>query len=391
MRIDVIGAGINGASVAYFLSHLDKEDEHDVHVFESGHVAGDSGSTAYSAGIMRHFYSTDLHVRIARRGTEILYDLESYIGSGGGVHRNGYLRLAAPEQAETLSELVDRIRRAGVEAELVDPNRLSEYLPAIDSTDVAAAAYDPMGGFADPYLVTTELVRAAERQGVTVHTRSPVETLYEDAGTVSAVETPSGRFETDYVVNAAGPWGDEVGRMVDVDIPLEWHESKIAVLRATDPYGPDLPTLSDHSVKPDMYVKPEPGGEFIVGGIDRPPVNRDNGLEGIDSAHLQQIGDRIEGRLPGYADAEVHETWSGVITMTPDAHQIVGVPAGLENFYNVVGGSGHGFKDALGFAESIAQEILGRDPRFDLSAYRLERFDEGDAIEDTDDKTHGYD
>lgn len=390
MKIGIIGAGINGAAVAFFLSRFGEESA-DVHVFESGHIAGDKGSTAYSAGIMRHFYSTEQHIRIARRGTELLYEFEDLTGREGGVHQNGYLRLVDEEHREVLEDVVTRTQRAGVDARLVDPEDLPEYLPGISPDDVAVATYDPTGGFADPYLVTTGLIAAAREQGVTVHTQTSVTGVEETDGEATALQTPSGRHDIDYVVNAAGPWGDEVARMVDVEVPLDWHESKIAVLKSDTPYGPDLPTLSDHSVKPDMYAKPEPGGEFIVGGIDRPPVDRKRGLEGIDNEHLQQLSERVEGRLPGYADAEVHDTWSGVITMTPDAHQIVGVPAGMENFYNVLGGSGHGFKDALGFAESIAQEILGDEPRYDLSAYRLERFEEGDEIPDTDEKTHGYD
>jgi sarcosine oxidase subunit beta len=138
-----------------------------------------------------------------------------------------------------------------------------------------------------------------------------------------------------------------------------------------------------------MYVKPEPGGEFIVGGIDRPRIDPERGLEGVDSEHLRRIGERLEYRLPEYADAAVVDTWSGEIGVTPDSNQIVGIPRGMENFFNMVGGSGHGFKEAPAFAESVAQQILALEPRFDLSPYRLERFDERSEFEGISKETYG--
>ena len=388
MDIAIIGGGINGASMAYFFAKVGGEDTN-VRLYEAGNIAGKRGTTAYSAGILRHYYSTKRHVAIAKRGIELIYDLESRPGRDCGVHSNGHLRLVGASDERQLRHVFELERSAGVDAELVRPSKLSEFVPGIDPDGVSLGLLDHDGGFADPYLVTTALIEAARSRGVEVYTETPVIDLHREGNRITVLETQETSHQVDYVVNAAGSGGADIGEMVGLDLPLSSHESKVVVLGGV-PYESEYPTISDHAVRPDMYVKPEPSGAFIVGGIDRPPIDEATGPEGVDNQHLRKVTDQIEKRLPEYADAEVRETWSGVITMTPDEHQIVGAAKTVPNLYHLVGGNGHGFKEALGFAESAVQEILGENPRFDLSPYRPDRFDSGELIPSAEEKTHGY-
>jgi sarcosine oxidase subunit beta len=245
---------------------------------------------------------------------------------------------------------------------------------------VAAAAYEPDAGFADPYLVATGFAREAERQGADIRPGERVTDIELENKTPVAIQTTENRVPVDFVINAAGPWGDKIGQMVGLELDLNWHESKVAVLSGSESYSADQPTLSDSPQR--LYVKPEPGNTFIVGGINRPEVDRKNGTEGVTTEYLNKIQKALSHRLPRYKNADVVDTWSGIITATPDWYQIVGVPKDYSNFYNAIGGGGHGFKEAPGFAESIAQDILGKTPSHNLAPYRLERFKEGDLLAD---------
>jgi len=375
MRVGIIGGGIYGTAIAYFLHEL---GDVDVILFERQEIGGES--TSRSAGIVRHHYTRSGHIELAKRGREILEDLESYVGQDGGFHQNGYLALTGAETEDLFRETVKKQQEIELDVNLLDPDELNEYIPGIDPSGVTAAALEHEAGFADPYLVAQGFAKAAQESGADLRSQTEVMDIETSDGTVTTVETSRGTVEVDYLINAAGPWGAEVGRMVGLDIPLTWHESKVVVLSGSKPYGIKTPTLSDSPQR--MYAKPEPGGDFIVGGIDRPEVDRDAGLEGVTIDYLNKVQKVLGTRLPAYADAEVVETWSGIITTSPDWYQIVGVPDGYENFYNILGGSGHGFKEAPGFAEQIAQEILGRDPNCDLDPYRFERFKEGELLSD---------
>lgn len=375
MRIGIIGGGIYGTAIAYFLQEL---GDVDVVLFEKQEIGGES--TSRSAGIVRHHYARQRHIELAKRGREILEELEIYVGQHGGFRQNGYLALTGDTNEEMFHETIEKQKQVGLDVTLLDPSELDNHLPGIDASGVTAAALEREAGFADPYLVAQGFAKAAQQSGADLRSQTEVVDIKIDGGVVTAVETADGTEEVDFLVNAAGPWGAEVGQMVGLDIPLTWYESKVVVLSAAEPYDSETPTLSDSPQQ--MYVKPEPGGDFIVGGINRPEIDRTVGLEGITIDYLNQVQEALKRRMPTYADAEVIESWSGIITATPDWYQIVGVPDGYENFYNIVGGSGHGFKEAPGFAESIAQEILGKPPEYDLSPYRFERYEEGELLSD---------
>lgn len=179
--------------------------------------------------------------------------------------------------------------------------------------------------------------------------------------------------------------------MADVEVPLDRYESKVAVLRSSVDYPPHRPSLSDHTGGSNMYVKPEPSGEFLAGGIERPRVDDRHGLKGANNAFLRRLAARIGERLPEVSDARLVQRWSGVISVTPDAHQIVGVPDSIENLYLLIGGSGHGFKETPAFAESAAQTLLGIIPTLDLEPYRLERFADGETFDGVSAETYGGD
>jgi len=374
MRIGIIGGGIYGTAIAYFLRKL---GDVKVVVFDKREIGGTS--TSRSAGIVRHHYTRQGHIELATRGREILENLESYVGQDGGFHQNGYLALTGEENEDLFRKTVRRQQDIGLDVELVDPADLGDHIDGIDSSGVVAAALEREAGFADPYLVAQGFANAAREMGVEFRSGTEVTDVQTERGAVTAVETPDTIEAVDFLVNAAGPWGAAVGRMAGLDIPLTWYESKVVVLSATEPYTDDTPTLSDSPQQ--MYVKPEPGCDFIVGGIDRPEIDRDRGLEGVTIEYLNRVQETLAKRLPRYADAEVVESWSGIITATPDWYQIIGVPEGYENFYNAVGGSGHGFKEAR-FAESIAQDILGQEPDYDLRPYRFERYEDGELLTD---------
>jgi sarcosine oxidase subunit beta len=372
MHIGIIGGGLYGVATAYFLERFGAED---VVLFERGKIA--EGSTGKSAAIVRHHYSDEIQIRLSKRGREILESFEEYVGCDAGFRQNGYLIMAGLENEPSFREIVQLQQSVGLDVDLLAPGEMTEYMPSIDPSGVAVAAIEHEAGFADPYKVTDGFAEKAAELGTTIHTNTPVVDVEMDNGCPSAIITEDGSHQIDYVVNAAGPWGAVVGEMVDLNIPLEWHESRMAELDSSPLYHPDLPTISD--IDRGLYAKPESGGHFIAGGAERDeqqPIDPDTGLQGVDATYLQNLREELGARLPGLADVSVTGTWSGIITTTPDWHHIVGVPDEFENFYNVLGPSGHGFKEGPAFAESIAQSILGESSQFDLSPYRLERFAE---------------
>ncbi|WP_135807414.1 NAD(P)/FAD-dependent oxidoreductase [Halorussus marinus] len=373
MRIGIVGGGVYGTAIAYFLKEI---GDPEVVLFEKDSIG--SASTGKSAGIVRHHYSHEIQIRFAKRGSEILAELPDRLGTDGGFHQNGYLIIAGEEDEAQFRHNISLQQTVGVDVELIAPSDLDEYVPGLRGDDIAVAALEHDAGFADPYLVATGFARKAEELGATINTNTPVVDLEVEDGEVTTIQTAEDSHSVDFVVNAAGPWAANVANMVDIDLPLKRYEAKVAALSASKSYSPEYPTVSD--IGQGLYAKPEGTGDFIAGGMEREgghePLADRTDLEGVTNTDFEQLGAMIEHRLPRFADAGVVEPWSEFITAPPDWHQIIGIPKTMKNFYVAAGGSGHGFKEAPGFAESIAEDILGETPSNELSAYHLQRFEE---------------
>ncbi|RQG94527.1 NAD(P)/FAD-dependent oxidoreductase [Natrarchaeobius oligotrophus] len=382
MRIGVIGGGVYGTAISYFLKQFGADD---VILFEQDSIGGTS--TAKSAGIVRQHYSNRFHIRFAKRGVELLQELDQEINQSGGVHQNGYLLLADDENESQFRKNVALQKDLGIEVEILGSDEVSDVMPGLNTEDVVGAALEHKSGFADPYLVASSYAQLAQELGVTVQTNSPITDISVHDGTVTSVITPDQIVDVDFLINAGGPSADTIAAMGGYELELERHEAKIVVLTASESYGPDRPVLSDLGLG--LYAKPEPGGDFIIGGMERNDVGRtltnETDLKGVSHEDLDQVLDFLEHRLPNYSDAEIVQSWSGLITASNDWHQVIGVPEGYENFYMAAAGSGHGFKEAPAFAESAAQDVLDQTPNLDLSSYHPDRFDYDELI------TSGYD
>jgi sarcosine oxidase subunit beta len=84
---------------------------------------------------------------------------------------------------------------------------------------------------------------------------------------------------------------------------------------------------------------------------------------------------RLAHRYPAAAGARIDRAWAGLYDMTPDAHPILGRVG--EGVYAACGFSGHGFMQSPAVGRAVAEEVLGLEPTFDLSPYRVDRFERG--------------
>ena len=95
----------------------------------------------------------------------------------------------------------------------------------------------------------------------------------------------------------------------------------------------------------------------------------------VDESLVADCRARLAHRYPSGADAPVVRAWAGLYDMTPDAHPILGRVA--DRIYAACGFSGHGFMQSPAAGRALAEEILGLAPTFDVSPYRLDRFESG--------------
>ena len=212
----------------------------------------------------------------------------------------GGIRLASSEERmEELRRQAGWAKTFGLPLELISADEAKQMFPLMSTEGVLGAAWLPTDGYIDPSQLTYALADVARREGgLQVFQNTRVTGIEVDGGRVRAVVTEHGRIDAEVVVNAAGMFAAEIGRMAGVRVPVIPISHQYLVTQPFRDHAADdrLPTLRD----PDLLVYyREDGGGLVMGGYERQsragvPARRARRLR-ADPAGLQRPAAR--GRL----------------------------------------------------------------------------------------------
>ena len=373
----IVGGGCMGCSVAW---HLAQRGITNVVLVERDAQLA-TGSTGRNAGGVRHQFSHPANIELSKESIAVIGQFEEIVGTPIDFHQDGYLfLLSTAANVDTFRKNVSLQQRHGIDVRWVSNEQARELSPGLDLTGVKAATYCPQDGVADPNGVTMGFAKGAQASGIEVVRDTEVTAIQLSGHRVAEVRTNRGSISTPVVVNAAGPWAKSIGRYLGVDVPVEPERRHIFI--ASPPGGGswDDPRHAQKvprskilviDFESTFYFHREGGGLlFGMGDPDEQP--------GFDITvrwdFLPKVIDVAMQRLPALADAAVSHAWAGLYEMTPDHNPIIGPSADVDGFYTIAGFSGHGFQHAPAAGRILADLIAGRDPKFDLTPFALDRF-----------------
>jgi sarcosine oxidase subunit beta len=370
--IVIIGGGVMGASTAY---HLAVRGQKNVLLLEKDEFFGQE-ATGRCAGGVRFQFSTEINVRLSLLSLPMLDRFKDEIGQEINFRKCGYLFvLTAPEDVKTFRHSLELQQNLGVHTEWLTPDDVRKRLPLMRFEDALAGSYNPGDGLVDPNSVVMGYVAAAQRLGVQLQNNVEVTAIQVEAGKVAAVQTNQGVISTPMVVNAAGPWAGQIGRMAGVDIPIEPVRRQIMTTTPLPEIPPDFPFVLDFARS--LYFHRE--GEGILTGMSNP--NETPGFDQNVDEEFELINLEVAiARMPCLEKAGLLSHWAGLYEVTPDAHPIYG-KSRVDGFYIVAGFSGHGFMHGPISGKLMAELILdGKFQSLDVSMLDLARFEEGRQI-----------
>src|SRR5438132_7926378 len=237
-RAVVIGGGVGGCSILYWLARLGWSD---VVLCERADLT--SGSTFHCAGLVGQLRSSLSLTRMMMSSVDLYRTLGDEVGLETGWREVGSLRLASSqERMEELRRQAGWAATFGLPLELVSAEDAQRLFPPMSTDGVLGAAYLPTDGYIDPSQLTFALAAGARRGGAEIATQTRVTAIAVDGGRGQAVETDKGTIEAGVVVNAGGSFAAEVGRLGGLNVPgiPMAHE-----YRVTRPAGVslDVPTI----------------------------------------------------------------------------------------------------------------------------------------------------
>lgn len=376
-EVVVVGGGLIGVSVA---AELALRGTSSIVVVERGSVA--SGATGKSSGVVRCHYGVPELACMAWWSLATFENASDVLGADVGFRQVGYVVAVDDTNATALRSNVALHQRLGIDAVVVGVSELTSLWPGVATDDLAVAAYEPRGGYADAYSLAMAQAKRARGAGAVIHQYMPVRALTSspDGSRITGVVLDdSTELAASQVVLAAGPWSVELAATVGVDLPIRSQRETVVLVEPPTPLPPTLPVFSD-LVKL-QYSRPDGSGQLLVGNSDHasPEYADPDRCHGTAShAYLESAIMKIVQRFPVLADGAAASSYVGCYDVTPDYNPVIG-PVGPDGLFVAAGFSGHGFKISPAVGELVASMIIGRASAVvgvDPHVFRLSRFAE---------------
>jgi methylglutamate dehydrogenase subunit A len=412
----VVGAGVNGLSVAWALA----ERGADVLVLDKGRAGG--GASGIAGGIVRNYYRSEPIAELVRLSVDMFEEEpEAY-----GFRQVGYIAAVPREQVDDLVAIRVQHDRVGYDSELVmGAGACHEYLtwtwPDWDAP-VEALLHERRSGWADAMQTVRRLAEHARGAGVEIRERVEVTGFELVDGEVTAVRTESGRIECETLVVAPGPWAARVWSMLGLESHLRMGSDPLSGgdSRGLTPLVEYWKAQEGEFALHGAGLSGRAGNEAPVVHLDQPgPLRSDrDGRILVDGPwgiyfRMGRTGTGITGgglpvlmtdpELDPYGPVNPAHTaepefedfftsglatalrrfrrrgndWQvsaagGIVAHTPDNYPVCDWV--LENTYAIVD-SGHGFK-TLAIGRLAADDITGGGEPL-LEPFRLDRFERG--------------
>ena len=381
----VVGGGVVGAAVAFFLADRGERDV----VLVERHGLG-AGSTKGGMGGIRHQFTDEIDVRLSLMASAFWRDFASFTRSEHEFAERGYLFLAeTPQGLAQMKQPLPLYERLGLDVRMLDREEIEDLVPGIRTDDLAGGRVCLRDGYGDPLAALAGFAAAAVLGSVRVVEGTEAEALVRVGDRVTGVRTAAGDIDAERVLLAAGCWTAPLASTAGVRVPIWPYRRSIMETGAVPNLAGAPMTVEWES---GFHFRPIDGRQRFAmpnlgpsGEVEKGPAGPPGSFERLGYPPLEVPADlepwtleRAARRHPAFTGVRIVSRWSCFFEMTPDDHPVVGAVPGVEGLYLAAGFSGHGFMHSPAIAQLVVEEMLdGRATSLDISDLSLERFESG--------------
>jgi sarcosine oxidase subunit beta len=353
----IIGGGIVGSMVAYFLKKFDPG--RDIVLVERSHLG--SGSTGHSASAFRLQFRREFNVRLCQLSrTLYLTEISDLCGQIPLVS-SGYLFLKETStQLEQCLQDVRNQRDWGVPVEILSARQIKERFPFIDAAKVSGGTFCSLDGFIrSPAEIAKAAVEKAVEMGVEVFTKTKVLGVETKDEEVRLLLTDRGEIEVKTVINCAGAWSNHISSSADSYLPIKPVPRQLSFAKEVK----EIPLeMCPMVITPnEAYFRPE-GGALMLGYA--PPDTPPDFKATYDQELAWETVKRLSEFIPAFLEAGIADHGdAGLYEVTPDHNALIGPDTRLRGLFHCAGFSGHGVMQAPGAALLLCELILHGETR----------------------------
>jgi len=368
----IIGGGIAGASLAYFLTErgvtnlalLERESQHGYH------------STGRSAASLVEFDPIPAVQRLKAMGGEFLRNHPAGFADNPLLIPTPVMILfRGPYLREFDRAVVGLAQRDRVAFESLSCAEAKARVPALLLDEPERALMLTACGRIDVHELLTSYLRHARRRGAIVRTGSEARAIVVENGRCCAVVTDAETLRARCVVNAAGAWAGPVASLAGA-MPIRLEPRRRTIVTFAAAPGLDVsgwPFVISESDQ--LYFAPESGG-LMLSPMDQEPVPPCDAQP--DDEVIASALERLRALAPAIVPRTLKRKWAGLRTFSPDSVPVVGADPRVSGFFWLAGQAGFGIESSPAIGQIAADLIVrGATDRFDASVLAPARFSAG--------------
>jgi D-arginine dehydrogenase len=335
----IIGAGMAGASVAYYLSSharvllLEREPHAAYH------------STGRSAALYAPLYGPQAVRLLTRAAGPFLLSPPAGFAASPILSPRGYMTVGTAAQSAAASQFAATAKAMGQPLSELTPAAALRRLPALRADRFDWALLDESAMDIDVDVLFQGFLRGARARGARLALSQQIESIVHD-GQRWQLRGPDLQVNARVLVNAAGAWADSVAILAGVrPLTLIPHRRTAFIFDA--PRGmaaASWPMVSDAADQ--FYFKPDAGR--LLGSLSEEVPSEPCDAQ-ADDFDVAVAVDRIE-QFIDFPIQRVLRSWTGLRTFGPDREPVSGFDPQAPNFYwhAALGGYGIQTSPALG-------------------------------------------
>jgi glycine/D-amino acid oxidase-like deaminating enzyme len=372
----VIGGGIVGSSVAYYL--MKESPTLSVAIIEPDPTYEFASALRASGGCRVQFTCPE-NIEMSTYSIDFIKNFDATMGTKDRPANvewveGGYLFIVPPEQVANLTRNTQIQRSHGCVVDLLSPSELKARFPSMYVDDLGVGAHTPHDGWCDPNGLLWGFRRKAVELGA-IYLQDRVESAEIDGTKARAVVLASGqKIQADAFINATGAWSGVVAEKFGMQLPITPLRRFEHYFTAGTPVE-RLPYVKDVNR---MAFRSE--GNGFSGGLVDGSAQRGFNFE-VDHDYFERVvWPAVAERFPAFEAAKCHRTWSGLYEVNElDGNPVIGAwNERLPNLYTVAGFSGHGMMHAPAAGRGIAELVVhGKFRTLDLTRLGYERVTAG--------------
>ncbi len=367
----IIGAGIAGASMAYFLVQRGCKD---VMIVEKEDSPG-YHTSGRSAAVLSQLDVDEVFMKLSLMSVPFFYSPPSGFADVPLIHPNGILVVGQGASFKLLCGLARLAGRLGIASQEWSPEETVGRLPALEKRFVDGGLFITKDGALDVHALLWGFLNGAKKGGARLELNAEVTDIHVEDHRVRGVTTRAGEIACRWIVNAAGAWANPTALLAGArPLPLTPCRRHIIVTRPREdfPIG-DWPLTMDTSRH--FYFRPESGG-ILASPMDQEPMEPCDAK--TDEIQVARAADFLTRFTPKIAPKTIINQWAGLRTIAADNAPVIGEDPEVKGFFWCAGQAGHGMETSPALGEIAAHLLLeGYTSRFPEALIAPGRFHRG--------------